>query len=112
MSAIISGIVIDSFNDIRDKHTAIQEDNNSRCLICSHESSLFDRYAEGFVKHIEVEHNPWHYLFFFLYLHFKQKSEYTSQEAFIDEMVQIIFSIEILLMNSFFFPFSRFNAEI
>ncbi len=99
LSAIISGIVIDAFNAIRDKHSDIQEDMKNKCFICSLDNSVFDRHAEGFTKHIEVEHNMWHYLFFWLYLAIKEESEYNSQEAYISTMVKD--------RDMAFFPVSR-----
>lgn len=57
LSAIISGIVIDAFNAIRDKLSDTIEDINNKCFICSQDSNIFDRHAEGFNKHITVEHN-------------------------------------------------------
>eukprot|EP01119_Soliformovum_irregulare_P009811 TRINITY_DN2364_c0_g1_i1.p1 TRINITY_DN2364_c0_g1~~TRINITY_DN2364_c0_g1_i1.p1 ORF type:complete len:1977 (+),score=784.23 TRINITY_DN2364_c0_g1_i1:409-6339(+) len=87
LTAIISGIIIDAFGDIRDKHTAAEEFRQSKCYICGLDATNFERHGNGFKTHIEEEHAVWDYLFFILYLKAKDDSEFTSQEAYVHAMI-------------------------
>jgi len=56
ITAIISGIIIDTFGELRGNADAIEEDNYNSCLICSLSREDFDRVGLSFEKHIKEEH--------------------------------------------------------
>jgi len=39
-------------------------------------------------KHVKNDHNLWNYLYFLVYLHRKDATEYTGLESFISEMIE------------------------
>jgi len=81
---MVFGIILDTFGELREKKSDIEEDIRSRCFICSLESDLFQRQALGFEHHIKHEHNMWHYLYYFTYLDHKNPDDYTSAEIHVD----------------------------
>jgi hypothetical protein len=101
ITAIASGIIIDAFGAIRDEESNALEDMKSRCFICGLENGIFERHGQGFQKHILEDHNMWSYLFFMIHLQQTDPSNYTAQEAYVDEMVT-------QQNNPFFFFFALF----
>ena len=41
-----------------------------------------------FQQHIDVEHNTWCYIFFFIHLHDTKHSDYTSLEYYVHKLVR------------------------
>lgn len=62
------------------------ENMKSKCFICGIDHGIFERYSDGFRQHIKEDHNMWMYVFFLLYLEFKNSIKYTAQEAYMKEM--------------------------
>jgi len=79
----VFGIILDTFGTLRDAKTAIDEDIQSNCFICSLPADLFNRAALGWDHHIKYEHNMWKYLYFFVHLEMKDKDEFTSAEEYV-----------------------------
>lgn len=85
---IIFGVIIDTFDALRQKQQEIDDDIHNRCFICNFEASKFDRKAnEGisFQKHIKEDHTMWNYVFFLIYLQKKDRTEFTGTEQYIFE---------------------------
>jgi hypothetical protein len=85
---ILFGIIIDTFAELRDEKSKKEEDMHTKCFICGIDSYTFDRYGQGFEKHVKQEHNMWAYLYFFHHLRRKDKNEYTGQESYVSDMVE------------------------
>jgi hypothetical protein len=83
MTAIISGIIIDTFGERREKKQAIRDDTNNKCFICNINREEFDRAGEDFTFHIQEEHNIYNYFFYFIAL----KKMSPSQKNNIDDYV-------------------------
>ena len=62
MVAIITGIIINTFQDLSTESIAMKEDKENVCLICSQTRPMFERNRVKFQDHIDLEHNPWNYL--------------------------------------------------
>ena len=66
---IIFGIIIDTFAQLRDEKSNIDDDRQNKCFICGHERQIFDRDTdEGFEYHTAHDHDVWMYLFFIIHL--------------------------------------------
>lgn len=52
MTAIISGIIIDTFSEMRSRSQFIQEDTVDRCFICNIDRDDFEKLGLDFSKHI------------------------------------------------------------
>jgi hypothetical protein len=85
---VIFGIIIDTFAQLRDMKSFIEEDMKTKCFICNQERSLFDRYSYGFEKHQLEDHNVWQYIYFLIHLQVKDNTEFNGTESYCDEMIK------------------------
>jgi hypothetical protein len=86
--SIVSGVIIDSFGQLRDLTSKIDRDMERRCFVCGIDSNSFQRHSKGFEYHTHNEHSMWGYIFFRQYLQEKDPSHYTGQESFMTTMLQ------------------------
>ncbi|XP_059897680.1 ryanodine receptor 3 isoform X2 [Gadus macrocephalus] len=86
--AIIQGLIIDAFGELRDQQEQVKEDMETKCFICCIGNDYFDRVPHGFETHTLQEHNLANYLFFLMYLINKDETEHTGQESFVWKMYQ------------------------
>ncbi|XP_012937590.1 ryanodine receptor [Aplysia californica] len=86
--AIIQGLIIDAFGELRDQLEQVKEDMESKCFICGIGKDYFDKVPHGFEIHVKNEHNFANYMFFIMHLINKPDTEYTGQETYVYEMYQ------------------------
>ncbi|XP_074531886.1 ryanodine receptor 2 [Halichoeres trimaculatus] len=86
--AIIQGLIIDAFGELRDQQEQVKEDMETKCFICGIGSEYFDKVPHGFEIHTLQEHNLSNYLFFLMYLINKDETEHTGQESYVWKMYQ------------------------
>lgn len=86
--AIIQGLIIDAFGELRDQLESVKEDMESNCFICGIGKDYFDKVPHGFDTHVQQEHNLANYMFFFMHLINKPDTEYTGQETYVWNMYQ------------------------
>ncbi|XP_066527985.1 ryanodine receptor 2 [Hoplias malabaricus] len=86
--AIIQGLIIDAFGELRDQQEQVKEDMETKCFICGIGSEYFDSVPHGFESHTQQEHNLANYLFFVMYLINKDVTEHTGQESYVWKMYQ------------------------
>ncbi|KAL4647687.1 ryanodine receptor 1-like isoform X1 [Arapaima gigas] len=86
--AIIQGLIIDAFGELRDQQEQVREDMETKCFICGIGSDYFDTTAHGFETHTMEEHNLANYMFFLMYLINKDETEHTGQESYVWKMYQ------------------------
>ena len=70
-TAIVSGIIIDSFAELRAAREATRLDILHTCFVCAIEREDFETLGLDFKQHVAAQHNMWDYLFFRLYLEAK-----------------------------------------
>ena len=88
--SVVFGIILDSFDNLREENYETEQAVKERCFICDIEKSRFDMKAnEGitFERHVKQEHYMWNYVFFLIYLLKKKKTEYTGIEQDIANLV-------------------------
>jgi len=83
--AIMQGLIIDAFGELRDQQESATEKLESSCFICDIPKETFDRMPRGFENHTTKEHNFANYLFFLQHLVNKDETEYTGQETYVRE---------------------------
>ena len=88
LTAIISGIIIDSFGEKRAAGEALVEDTNNFCFICNIERDEFEKCKIEFDDHIFKKHNMWHYVWFIMHLEATPREDYTGVEEYIWELKQ------------------------
>jgi ryanodine receptor 2 len=81
--AIIQGLIIDAFGELRDQLEQVKEDLESSCFICGIGKDYFDKIPHGFEIHVKNEHNFANYMFFLMHLINKPDTEYTGQESYV-----------------------------
>lgn len=86
--AIIQGLIIDAFGELRDQQEQVKEDMETKCFICGIGSDYFDTTPHGFETHTFDEHNLANYMFFLMYLINKDETEHTGQESYVWKMYQ------------------------
>ncbi|XP_034536962.1 ryanodine receptor 2 [Notolabrus celidotus] len=86
--AIIQGLIIDAFGELRDQQEQVKEDMETKCFICGIGSEYLDKVPHGFETHTLQEHNLSNYLFFLMYLINKDETEHTGQESYVWKMYQ------------------------
>jgi hypothetical protein len=85
--AIVSGVIIDTFGEMRDSLKAKKAFMQHFCFICGLENSEFERNLVNFRDHTSHEHGVLDYVW--LLLHVKNKMDHgkamlTGQEGFVD----------------------------
>lgn len=79
---IIFGIIIDTFQQLRDSSQERDEDKSNICFVCGNERSEFSKQGVSFSKHIEEQHNPWNYLYYLYYLQDKGEDDLSGIEYY------------------------------
>jgi hypothetical protein len=64
MVAIITGIIIDTFGELRGRKSDVESDESTHCFVCSIKRDEFERRGKKFSDHIELEHNRWNYMYY------------------------------------------------
>uniref|UniRef100_T1J5U5 B30.2/SPRY domain-containing protein n=1 Tax=Strigamia maritima TaxID=126957 RepID=T1J5U5_STRMM len=61
--AIIQGLIIDAFGELRDQLESVNENLESACFICGINKEYLDKVPHGFETHVLVEHNLANYMY-------------------------------------------------
>ena len=59
ITAIVSGIIIDTFAEMRANRQAVAADLHTSCFICAIEREDFEQFGVRFQDHISDDHNMW-----------------------------------------------------
>lgn len=86
--AILQGLIIDAFGELRGQLQSVVDDMEANCFICGIGKDYFDKTPHGFETHVMKEHNLANYLFFFMHLINKPDTDYTGQETYVWELYQ------------------------
>ena len=85
--ALIQGLIIDAFGELRKKQEDAKVAMHNKCFICGLTKETFDQNTpRGFEMHTEKEHYFPNYLFFLMHLIHKEETEYTGQESYVMDM--------------------------
>jgi len=57
MTAVVSGIIIDSFSAMREHVDEVQRDQRDKCFVCGIERDEFEQHGLSFDKHTKEDHN-------------------------------------------------------
>jgi hypothetical protein len=79
---LISGIIIDTFSEMRNAKQQIEGDVFNNCFICNIARDDFEAAGMPFEQHIKNDHNMWKYLWFLIYLDEKDHTEFDGIEQF------------------------------
>eukprot|EP01015_Nassula_variabilis_P018871 TRINITY_DN311_c0_g3_i5.p1 TRINITY_DN311_c0_g3~~TRINITY_DN311_c0_g3_i5.p1 ORF type:complete len:368 (+),score=50.02 TRINITY_DN311_c0_g3_i5:67-1170(+) len=88
---IVTGVIADTFEVLRNEEEERTNDMNNVCYICGFDRDFIQekmRNQEGFITHVKEDHYLWHYFFYIAYIEVKDKTEYTGHESYIAECLQ------------------------
>ena len=86
---MVSGLILDAFDNLRRDREEIEEDMETNCFICGLNREKIEKYylgKEGFEKHLQ-DHSVENYLFYMLYLEEKDPNEYSGFESYVKENI-------------------------
>ncbi|XP_065312718.1 ryanodine receptor-like isoform X2 [Gordionus sp. m RMFG-2023] len=86
--AIMQGLIIDAFGELRDQLEQVKDDMESNCFICGIGKDYFEKIPHGFEIHTKKEHDLANYMFFFMHLINKPETEFTGQETYVWRLYQ------------------------
>lgn len=55
--AILQGLIIDAFGELRDQLQSVSDEMESNCFICGIQRETLDKVPRGFEQHVMKEHN-------------------------------------------------------
>ena len=93
MLGVIGGIIIDTFKKLRHEEDDKNEDIKNKCFICGNEKQIFDRKQSqksggGYLEHIKLNHYMWDYLSFLSYIRWKDPTEFSGIESYVDSKLK------------------------
>ncbi|CAK81479.1 unnamed protein product (macronuclear) [Paramecium tetraurelia] len=92
MVSIASGIIIDTFGQLREDENKMNSDIKDKCFICGQENIIFERSSDGssggFKNHIRQNHYMWNYLYYIAYLQWKDSQDYSGIESYVDKKIK------------------------
>lgn len=86
---LISGIIIDTFSEMRGNKQMIEEDVINTCFVCNIDREDFETSSVSFDEHIQNDHNMWKYVWFMIHLDEKDKTEFDGIENFCFDIIQL-----------------------
>lgn len=87
LAAIISGIIIDTFANMRADLQEKNDDQQNNCFICGINRSTMERQMVKFEHHVFQEHYMWSYARFLMYLKQSKDSELNGPESYVKDKV-------------------------
>jgi hypothetical protein len=93
LTEILSGIIIDTFGELREKREEKIHDSKNLCFICGQRREDLEKELgyDGFRFHTLFEHNIWDYLFFIGYIKHKKNSsvnDFMEAERYVLEKLE------------------------
>ena len=86
---ILTGIIINSFMELRELDKASYEDKKNKCFICGvDKDTLKKTTGKTFRYHKKYVHNKWFYIFFIFYLQSKNPDDFSGIESFISREIK------------------------
>jgi len=80
ITAIVSGIIIDTFSEMRTASKDVHLDLQKSCFVCDLESDDFERSGVSYQSHLKEDHNLWKYVWLIMHLRQKERTDYTGLE--------------------------------
>lgn len=85
---ILSGIIIDTFAELRQEEEEKKKDMENYCFICGLNRRDMDRQGgrkQDYNFHISKKHNKWNYLYYMAYILDKPETELSGIESYVYE---------------------------
>ena len=89
LMAIIFGLVVDTFGELRDEMSEAERNLTSNCVICHQPRSSIETTGEGWATHVFLTHNPFAYLYFMTYVKEKDVNDCSGVEKFVRAQIDL-----------------------
>ena len=96
---IFFGIIVDSFQEFRDKMTKRQKDIKNICFTCGLDRASLEKRGINFQQHLKI-HEIWKYFFYILYLRWKPVNYYDGVDIYVSELIQDNYNDDWLPRNN------------
>ena len=83
MINLINGIIVDTFQALREESNSIKYAKYNICYICSLQRSLFEINGLDFDEHIYKEHKTLNYFHYLIRLYLMDSNQFNSIESFV-----------------------------
>ncbi|EAR98945.2 MIR domain protein (macronuclear) [Tetrahymena thermophila SB210] len=83
---IVAGLIVEAFEDLREKEQEKNRDISDKCFICDNQKTEFNRKQDnngGFQEHIKLNHHMWNYVNFIAYLRTKDPTDLSGIESYV-----------------------------
>ena len=87
---VVFGIIIDTFSELREEKSEVDEAIKTKCYICGFQDFEFERNDSengGWSNHREKDHNIWNYLMFINHVAVQNPTDYTYMESKVAEQL-------------------------
>ncbi|CAD8106824.1 unnamed protein product [Paramecium sonneborni] len=92
MVSIASGIIIDTFGQLREDENKMNSDIKDKCFICGQENIIFERSSDGsssgFKNHLKQNHYMWNYLYYIAYLQWKDSQYFSGIKSYVNKKIK------------------------
>jgi|LauGreDrversion4_2_1035121.scaffolds.fasta_scaffold244732_2 hypothetical protein len=85
---IINGIIVDTFQELREENNKRLDDKENVCYICNLDRSAFEIAGINFLKHTREEHFLTNYIYYLLKIHLINEQELTSLESYVLDAIK------------------------
>lgn len=88
---MVTGLIVDTFSNLRKELDEFNYDLNNNCFICGLNREYIEKIysgKDGFIDHIN-NHNLRNYFCYIFYLMEKNPNDYTGMESYIKNMIDI-----------------------
>ncbi|KRW98640.1 hypothetical protein PPERSA_00228 [Pseudocohnilembus persalinus] len=87
---MLSGIIIDTFGELRSENEEKEKDRKNYCFICGLNRRDLDHLSakQSFNEHTSIKHNMWNYLYYIAYIKDKPSTNYTGIETYVAECLK------------------------
>lgn len=82
---IISGFMLDAFDELGSKTQELDNDKSNFCYICNISREKLEKNGDKFQSHISTKHHLWNYIFYIISLQEKNQTDYTGIEYYISQ---------------------------
>lgn len=82
---VVSGIMVDTFKELRMQRDEMYNDKKNRCYICGKDRGMLEKNNEKFDNHIHEKHFLWNYIYYTYCLNSKHETEHSGLEYEIKE---------------------------
>ena len=86
LASSFPGLIYDSYSQIREEDENTRLDQRNVCFICGNDRNTINKVTtgeNGFFRHIQTEHNEFHYMYFISYLKDKNPHDLTCMEQYV-----------------------------